>query len=167
MEQINKFEKIREYLDKISHLTNKLASDITELDLAYLDGYACGIWALLDDIESEMKEEKSMNQIEIYDTSVEINARIVDLTHYFNREKIAHVFGILPFNDKYMLNIYAEGDIMKTGCFECVTKKLQHFSQVVNEIEYMEDNPEYGTRYVIEYDRDTNDYELTYYKREV
>lgn len=56
MEQINYFEKIREYLDKITSISNKLATDITEMDLAKLDGYTCGIWALVDSIESEMKE---------------------------------------------------------------------------------------------------------------
>ena len=58
MEQINYFEKIREYLDKITGISNKLASDITEMDLAKLDAYSCGIWALTDSIESEMKEEE-------------------------------------------------------------------------------------------------------------
>lgn len=57
MEPINYFEKIREYLDKITSISNKLASDITEMDLAKLDDYACGIWALTDSIESEMKED--------------------------------------------------------------------------------------------------------------
>ena len=107
-----------------------------------------------------------MRQIEIYDSSLEIDERIGDLTHYFNRKKIAHTFGVLPFNNKFMLNIYAEDDIMKVGCFECVTEHIQHFSQVVNDIEYMEDNPKYGTRFIIEYNRETNDYELTYYKME-
>lgn len=58
MEQINYFEKIREYLDKITGISNKLASDITEMDLAKLDAYSCAIWALTDSIESEMKEEE-------------------------------------------------------------------------------------------------------------
>ena len=53
MEQINHFEKIREYLDKITGISNKLASDITEMDLAKLYAYSCGIWALLDMIESK------------------------------------------------------------------------------------------------------------------
>lgn len=57
MEQINYFEKIREYLDKITDISNKLATDITEMDLAKLDAYSCGIWALVDSIESELKEE--------------------------------------------------------------------------------------------------------------
>lgn len=55
-EEINYFEKIREYLNMISNISNKLASDITETDLAKLDAYSCGIWALVDSIESEMKE---------------------------------------------------------------------------------------------------------------
>lgn len=58
MEQINYFEKIREYLDKITGIGNKLASDITEMDLAKLDAYACGIWALIDMIESEGEDLK-------------------------------------------------------------------------------------------------------------
>ncbi len=55
---------------------------------------------------------------------------------------------------------------MKVGSLECITKHITHFSQVVNDIEYMEDNPKYGTRFIIEYNRETNDYELTYYKME-
>lgn len=58
MEPINYFEKIREYLNKITEISNKLATDITEMDLAKLDAYSCGIWALTDDIESEMKEDE-------------------------------------------------------------------------------------------------------------
>ena len=57
MEQINYFETIRRYLNNITDISNKLASDITEMDLAKLDAYSCGIWALIDSIESEMKEE--------------------------------------------------------------------------------------------------------------
>ena len=58
MEQINHFEKIREYLDKITGISTKLVFDITEMDLAKLYAYSCSIWALLDMIESEMKEEE-------------------------------------------------------------------------------------------------------------
>lgn len=57
MEQINYFETIRRYLNNITDISNKLASDITEMDLARLDAYSCGIWALIDCIESEMKED--------------------------------------------------------------------------------------------------------------
>ncbi len=59
MEPINYFEKIREYLDKITGISNKLATDITEMDLAQLDAYSCGIWALTDAIESEMNSVES------------------------------------------------------------------------------------------------------------
>ena len=58
MEPINYFDKIREYLDKITDISNKLANDITEMDLAQLDAYLCGIWALTDMIESESEELK-------------------------------------------------------------------------------------------------------------
>lgn len=57
MEPINYFETIRRYLNNITDISNKLASDITEMDLAKLDAYSCGIWALIDSIESEMKED--------------------------------------------------------------------------------------------------------------
>ena len=56
MEQINYFKEIRGYLDKITSISNKLASNITEIDLAKLDVYACHIWGLTDALESEMKE---------------------------------------------------------------------------------------------------------------
>lgn len=57
MEKINYFDIIREYLNKITGISNKLATDITEKDLAKLDAYSCGIWAILDYIESDSKEE--------------------------------------------------------------------------------------------------------------
>lgn len=107
-----------------------------------------------------------MRKIEIYDTQDELEAIIDFYTHCFNRKNIAHTFGVLPFNNKFMLNIYAEEDIMKVGCLECVTEHIQHFSQVINDIEYMEDNPNYGNRFIIEYDREKNEYDLTYYKKE-
>ena len=107
-----------------------------------------------------------MRSIEIYETIEDINARIEELTYYYNRKNIAHALGILPFNSKFMLQIYSEEDIMKVGGLECITEHITHFSQVVNDIEYMEDNPKYGSRFIIEYNRETNDYELTYYKKE-
>lgn len=108
-----------------------------------------------------------MRKIEIYATSDEINSRIEELTIYYTTNNIAHVFGVLPFHNMFMLTIYAEGDDqMKVGCLECFTEHIQHFSQVINDIEYMEDNPNYGTRFIIEYDREKNEYDLTYYKKE-
>ena len=107
-----------------------------------------------------------MRQIEIYDTFQDLNLRADALTYYYTQRNIAHALGVLPFNNKFMLYIYAEDDIMKYGCLECITKHILHFSQVMNEIEYMEDDPKYGTRFIIEYNRETNDYELTYYKME-
>lgn len=109
-----------------------------------------------------------MRKIEIYASSDEINSRIEELTIYYTTNNIAHVFGVLPFHNIYMLTIYAEGEDqqMKVGCFECVTEHIQNFSQVINDIEYMEDNPKYGTRFIIEYNPETNDYDLTYYKME-
>jgi hypothetical protein len=55
MKQDNEFETIREYLDKIRNISNKFAFDITEIDLAKLNGYANVIWTVIDVIENEMK----------------------------------------------------------------------------------------------------------------
>lgn len=90
MNQIDIFEKIRVRLDEITAISNKLASDITENDLAHLYTHSFFIYKLLDYIESKMKKHDYMNHEDyvrmVSDYFLDIRKHVSSISHVLNKK---------------------------------------------------------------------------------
>lgn len=154
MEPINYFEKIREYLNSITAISNKLASDITEKDLAKLDAYSCCIWELIDMIESEGEDLK-----EFVNDIVVINSNYAAGAYY--SEDLEYDFGYVMKMDeeKWRINKMEMKTYRSTLLYDIYEKirKLWHTSLHHSDL--------IGNRYVIEYDVNDDVFILMYYAR--